>query len=212
MFTSLILSVKKWTEVKTSAETKEDKPPPLGGACAQLILANRSIFADETIIYFSGERENKTLLNTIYGLNTRTWEWTRPAVRGQPPPPTTNAVSVCFENRWLCVYGGGNFAVGFTNHIGLLDLPTMRWEKQCFTIGTPPLVYGHTMTLIPSTAWTCVVVSGWEHPKGIMNSMYKLQRWRVCAPSRIISDKSSEKNAKLSVVHMEVEQGISDKQ
>lgn len=144
------------------------------GALPPPCRAHTSTLVDRKLIVFGGG-EGPTYYNQLYILDTVTYRWTHPDIKGELPPPR-RAHTAVFYRSCLYVFGGGNGQAAL-NDLWRLDLsmPIDRWEwveiKQRSPNAPIPEARGyHTANLIGSV----MVIMGGSDGKECFDDVWAL--------------------------------------
>jgi host cell factor len=111
---------------------------------------HRAVAIKDLIIIFGGGNEG--IVDELHVLNTATYQWFAPAVRGDVPPGCAAFGFVCDGVR-LLVFGGMVEYGKYSND--LYELLASRWEWRRLTpLGTPPCPrLGHSFNLLNQKAY-----------------------------------------------------------
>ncbi|EFJ11621.1 hypothetical protein SELMODRAFT_426157 [Selaginella moellendorffii] len=110
-----------------------------------------------SLIIFGGEDSKGQMLNDLHILNLKTLVWRPPKTRqaslmmrdGSKPSPRRGHSAVCYNERYMLVYGGkaqGNYY----NDIYVLDLQNMEWSKEKPRGTVPSPRAGHAGVMVGS--------------------------------------------------------------
>ncbi|KAL9543139.1 hypothetical protein MBANPS3_008258 [Mucor bainieri] len=91
---------------------------------------NAVVTSDDRIIVFGGDNgaiiREKAYLNAIGILDTKTWQWTVPAVSGIPPSRRSYAAGGLIDNKYLTIAFGSALNT-YYNDINVLNLESNAW-------------------------------------------------------------------------------------
>ncbi|XP_024516934.1 acyl-CoA-binding domain-containing protein 5 [Selaginella moellendorffii] len=102
-----------------------------------------------SLIIFGGEDSKGQMLNDLHILNLKTLVWRPPKTSGSKPSPRRGHSAVCYNERYMLVYGGkaqGNYY----NDIYVLDLQNMEWSKEKPRGTVPSPRAGHAGVMVGS--------------------------------------------------------------
>ncbi|KAI8987259.1 hypothetical protein BDF20DRAFT_849116 [Mycotypha africana] len=94
---------------------------------------NAIVTEDDRIIIFGGDngaaQRGRAYLNAVGILDTKTWTWTTPAVKGIPPSRRSYASAGLIDNRYLTVAFGSSLN-SYYNDVNVFDIEKKAWLQS----------------------------------------------------------------------------------
>ena len=117
-----------WTKI--TPEPSEIDPLPRGGATMTVVQGRIWMFGGQDPL--SG-----ISFADFVVLDPSTWSWSRPQMRGEPPPSRHSHVAGVCRDRLVVVYGGAG-TMGTLGDVWLFDTEALVWSRPSISGPTPP--------------------------------------------------------------------------